>query len=244
MQNVEDCIMLIFLDVETTGYEKEDKICSIGALLFNDASCVSCHYELLNEGKKIPAVASAVHNITNEMIQDKKKLRESGVYELLQLHNEEDTTLIVHNAAFVVEMLERSGLKWHGKIIDTQRVVKHSIAECEFFTLEFLRYELKLYKEEEQLKTLCGIKDALVAHHALSDAVVIKLLYDYLTQELSVEKMHELSFEMVLLQKFPFGKYAGRYIEEIAMQERSYLLWMLSLENLDDDLRYSLEYYL
>ncbi|WP_152184793.1 3'-5' exonuclease [Sulfurimonas indica] len=236
--------MLIFLDIETTGYEKEDKICSLGVLSFENESCVSSLYELVNEGKKIPPKASALHNITNEMIQEKPVLRESEIYKYLQAHNKEENTLIVHNAGFVFPYLEDAGLKWHGKIIDTQKVLKHHIPECEFFSLEFIRYELKLYRKEEQYKQLCGIKDALLPHHALSDALVIKLLFDYLLEELSQGVMQELSFKNVLLEKFPFGKYAGRYIEEIAMNDRSYLLWMLSLESLDDDLAYSLEYYL
>ena len=236
--------MLIFLDIETTGYETEDRVCSLGLLGFDDGVCLKSHYEVVNEGKKIPPKASALHNITNEMIADKVTLRESENYNYLHQNSKEENTLVVHNRAFVLPFLERAGLKWHGKIIDTQKVLKHHIPECEIFTLEFIRYELRLYKNEQKYKKLCGIKDALIAHHALSDALVIKLLFDYLLEELSEEVMQELSFKNVLLEKFPFGKYVGRYIEEIAMSERSYLLWMLSLESLDDDLAYSLEYYL
>ncbi len=226
--------MLIFLDIKTTGYEKEDKICSLGALFFENRSCVSSLYELVNEGKKIPSKASALHNITNEMIQEKPVLRESEIYKYLQIHNKAENTLIVHNADFVLPYLKDVGLKWYGKIIDTQKVLKHHIPECEFFNLEFIRYELKLYTKEEPHRQLCGIKDAFV----------VKLLFDYLLEELSQEMMQELSFKNVLLEKFPFGKYAGRYIEEIVESDRSYLLWMLSLESLDDDLAYSLKYYL
>jgi len=235
--------MLIFLDIETTGYEVEDKICSAGVVAFEDEACVSTLYEVVNEGKKIPALASSIHNITNEMIANKPSLRESELYAFLEEHNRAENSLVLHNANFVLEHLERVGLKWHGKIIDTQRVVKHHILECEIFTLEFLRYELRLYKNEQALQKECGIKDALIAHHALSDAVIIKLLFDYLKEELSQEQMYEMSFESVLLEKFSFGKYVGRYIEEIAMSDRAYLEWLLSLENLDDDLRYSIEYY-
>ena len=236
--------MLIFIDLETTGMELEDKICSVGILLFDDKEFVSKYYTLLNEGKKIPALASMQHNITNEMIAKSEPFKKSDLYKILESYNSFDNTLVVHNQFFVVNMLERSGLKWNGKIIDTQRVVKHLVPDLESFALEFLRYELKLYRSEEELKRLCGIKDALIAHHALSDACVIKLLFDYLENEKEREVMYNLSFESVLLAKFSFGKYAGRYIEEITMSDPGYIEWMLSLENLDDDLRYSLEYYL
>ncbi len=236
--------MLIFLDIETTGYEDNDTICSLGMLLFEEEKLLEAFYEIVNEGKKIPALASSIHNITNEMIVNKPSFADTKIYTLLQHYNLEENSLIVHNMQFVVKFLERSGLKWCGKIIDTQRVLKHHIPECELFSLEFLRYELRLYRSEEDLKALCGIKDALVAHHALSDAVVLKLLFDYLQEEIDLEKMYAFTFSKVLLEKFSFGKYLGRYIEEIALNDRSYILWMLSLENLDDDLRYSLEYYL
>jgi len=236
--------MLIFLDLESTGFEKEDKICSIGALFFDQNFYVKKSYNIINEGKKIPSKASALHNITNEMVKKEPSFHESEIYALLEKENDIANTLIVHNKDFILSILENSGLKWHGKIVDTQRVVKHIIPECELFSLEFLRYELQLYKNEEMLMRKCGIKDAIIAHHALSDALIIKLLFEYLNEDVSLEKMFDLSFESVLLEKFPFGKYAGQYIEEIAMNDRNYLFWMLSLENLDDDLRYSLEYYL
>ena len=45
------------------------------------------------------------------------------------------------------------------------------------------------------------------------------------------------------MQKFEFGKYSGRYIEEISMCDRGYLEWMLgNIMDLDEDLRYSIEY--
>ena len=236
--------MLIFLDIETTGFERDDKICSLGMLLFNEDAYIESDYSLVNEGKKIPSKASALHNITNEMIAKEKPLRESALYKKLQKYNKEQNSLIVHDAAFVLSFLDTAGLCWNGTIIDTKKVVKHSIQECEIFTLEFLRYELKLYRKEEEYKALCGIKDALMAHNALHDALFIKMLFDYLHQEIDFETMARLSFEAVLLEKFPFGKYQGRYIEEIAQEDFAYLQWLLALEDLDSDLRYSLMYYL
>jgi DNA polymerase-3 subunit epsilon/exodeoxyribonuclease X len=236
--------MLIFLDMETTGYERGEKTCSLGVLCFEEERFVTKEYSLVNEGKKIPPEASAIHNITNEMIADAPSLPKSAPFELLFSFNNESNSLVMHGSEFFLELLRDAGLIWHGKIIDTQRVAKHLSQESEIFSLEFLRYELRLYRNEDSLKSLVGIKDALISHHALSDAVIIKLLFDYFAQEVSCEQMSHLSFEKVLLEKFTFGKYKGRYIEEIAMQESTYLQWMLSLESLDSDLRYSLEYYL
>ena len=236
--------MLIFIDLETTGLEREDKICSI-AIIVIDGVQVYHKYELINEGKKIPAQASSIHHITNEMIKDKPAFKESDIYEFLKNSNSEENTLIAHNIKFDLEKLSSSGFLWRGDIIDTLRVTKHLISECEFFSLQVLRYELKLYKEEEKERVKCGIKDALIAHNALSDVLVVKLLFSYLLELSSEDEMKELSFKNVLIQKFDFGKYKGKYIEEISMNDRVYLEWMLgSLSDLDEDLRYSINYYL
>jgi DNA polymerase-3 subunit epsilon/exodeoxyribonuclease X len=57
--------------------------------------------------------------------------------------------------------------------------------------------------------------------------------------------MQELSFEKVLISKFSFGKYKGKYIEEICLNDNSYIQWLLgSATELDEDMRYSLNYYL
>ena len=77
------------------------------------------------------------------------------------------------------------------------------------------------------------------------DALVVKMLFNYHLESVTREDMCELTFKNVLLQKFEFGKYAGRYIEEISMSDRGYLEWMLeNIMDLDEDLRYSIDYYL
>ena len=231
--------MLIFMDVETTGFEKDDVICSIALLYEDDVA-----YGLFNEGKKIPPLASTIHHITNEMIQNKKSFKESKIYDLIKQYNSSENTLIAHNIQFNLEKLYAAGLDWKGESIDTQKVTKHLIQECELFSLEFLRYELKLYKQELTIKQKYGIKDALCTKKALGDVFVLKLLFEYLLDYATVDKMKELSFKKVLLEKFPFGKYIGKYIEEIVLNDRAYITWMLSLQDLDEDLRYSLEYYM
>jgi DNA polymerase-3 subunit epsilon/exodeoxyribonuclease X len=231
--------MLIFLDLETTGLSSKDKICSI-ALLFEDAYI----YELVNEGKKIPPEASSIHHITNEMLKEKPKFLQTQSFKKLMECNERENILIGHNIAFDLEMLAQSGFVWEGRVIDTLRLTKHLISECELFGLQFLRYELRLYKQEKSILEHYGIKDALVAHNALFDAFIIKLLFEYHKESVDFDAMVRLSQTKVLLQKLSFGKYRACFIEEIALSDRAYLEWMLHKAEIDEDLRYSLEYYL
>ena len=227
--------MLIFLDLETTGLEKDDKVCSIGLVSVDDTK-VESKYELVNEGKKISSKASSVNHITNEMLKDKHSLKDCETFKYLEQNNSAQTVIIGHNINYDLALLGSVGFRYKGKIIDTLRVSKHLIPELESYSLQFLRYELKLYKNEEE---------DIVAHNALGDSIVVKMLYDYLLESSSVDEMCELSFKNVLLQKFEFGKYAGKYIEEISMNDRGYLEWMLNnIMDLDEDLRYSIDYYL
>ena len=223
--------MILFLDLETTGLESSDKIVSI-ALLGEDLEV----YELVNNGKKIPPLASSINHITNEMIKDKPKLEDTKAYEILQVNNNKNTTIIGHNIKFDLEKLSENGFFFEGNAIDTLRVTKHLIPECEFFSLQFLRYELKLYRQEEK---------TLVAHNALDDVKVIKFLYEYLLDIESSKKMIELSTKNVLMQKLNFGKHNSKYIEDIAINDRLYLEWiLLNIQDLDEDLKYSINYFL
>ncbi len=227
--------MLIFLDTETTGLEEKDRICSIAIISTDDSTCKNI-YELVYDGKKIQPQASSVNHITNEMLKDKPKLEDTQAYKFLQLHNKKSTILVGHNIKFDLAMLRKSGFEFVGEVIDTLRVTKHLIPECEQFSLQFLRYELKLYKKE---------KTKLEAHNALGDVEVVKNLYEYLLDMGSKELFMELSLKKVLITKFEFGKYSGRYIEEISMCDRGYLEWMLNnITDLDEDLRYSIEFYM
>jgi len=220
---------LIFLDLETTGITPEDRICSVGVIK-DDVTM----YELYNENRKITPKASSIHHITNEMIVSKPSFRDGEIFHFLEQKNTKETILVVHNWDFVGAMLELSGFHFIGKVIDTKRVAKHLISECESYALQFLRYECRLYQEEEYALTC----------NALDDAYVISLLYRYFLELVSVEKMIDLTQTPVLLEKFLFGKYKQKYIEEIAMCDRNYLVWLLTLEDIDEDLRYSLEYYI
>jgi len=231
--------MLIYIDLETSGLESDDVICSIAVLHKKEFL-----YTLVNEGKKIQPSASVVHHITNEMIASEKSFMSTSVHTFLKQYNNTESTLIMHNTTLNLQKLSVAGFVWQGDVIDTCKVTKHLIPECELFSLAFLFYELKLYKQEQSIKETFGIKDALCAKKALYGVLMVHLLFDYLLDYATVDTMKKLTFENVLLEKFTFGKYKGKYIEDIVLNDRTYAEWMLHLPDIDEDLQYSLEYYL
>ncbi len=235
--------MFCYLDVETTGVEKNDRICSVG-LIVDDGGKFEPFYERIRPPKKVPPEAMAIHHLTNEMLADAPAFDESETAKRLAALNGPETILVGHNLAFDLEMLAREGVTWQGGMIDTFKCVKHLLGnEIEHFSLQYLRYELRLYRKEEALADALGI--ALSAHHALSDALHTLLLHRYLEEMADSERLMVLTTEQALVHKLTFGKYGGKFIEDIARRDPAYLEWMLrSLSDLDEDLRYSIEYYL
>lgn len=233
---------LIFLDIETTGLEARDRVCELACIIEDDkASVVSS--SLCKGPKKISTEAMALHHITNEMIKDMPPCEKTQTYALLQEHNKEENIIIAHNIRFDLEMLEKEGFSLKAQVVDTLRCVKALIPECEQFGLQFLRYELGLYKDER--KEAESLVIDLQAHRALSDALHLRLLWKTLLEYATVAQLIEISSKPVLLSKLPFGKYSGRYLEEIVTIDPGYLNWMMeNIDNMDEDLAYSIMHYL
>ena len=235
-------LKLIFLDLETTGLEERDRICELALILEDEEGAVASGV-LCKSPKKISTEAMSLHHITNEMIKNKDACADTQPYKLLQEHNIEENILIAHNIKFDLKMLEREGFQVKTQIVDTLRCVKALIPECDTFNMQFLRYELGLYKDE--LKEAESLKIDLQAHRALSDALHLKLLWKSLLEYATVEQLIEISSKPVLLSKLPFGKYQGRYIEEIVSVDPAYLQWMMAnIDEMDEDLAYSITSYL
>ncbi len=230
--------MLVFIDTETTGLEPNDRICSI-ALITDDGH----DHEMINPGKKIPPSASAIHHITNEMVKEAPVFGASHSAERLRELNIQENVLVSHNAPFELAMLSKEGILWQGDVIDTLKCAKSLMDDLEGYSLQFLRYELRLYRSE--VERFEAEKIAISPHHALSDALHTKMVLEYLLDLASIDQLCDISRNHVLLKRLPFGKYAKRRIEEISIKDPSYLKWMVeSLMDMDEDLRYSCEYYL
>lgn len=229
--------MRVVIDTETTGLEEADRICSIALVMGT-----GIHYELINPLKKIPPKASAIHHITNEMVKEAPVFERSEAREWLHRINSPQAVLISHNAPFELGMLQKEGITWQGEVIDTLKCAQSLMDDLEGYGLQYLRYELRLYRQEKPFFERFGAP--IAPHHALSDALHTQMVYEYLLDLADERRLIEISQNRVLLSRLPFGKYAKKRIEEIALKDPSYLRWMLeSLMDMDEDLRYSIEHY-
>ena len=124
----------IAFDVETTGLSPiNDKIIEVGAVLFENGEIIKRYSSLVNSEVVIPASATAVNNITNEMIQDAPK--EDVVYaELVEFLDDvlkEQTVICAHNATFDMKFLSETLMRlgYYGKIhyVDTLSLSRNLI---------------------------------------------------------------------------------------------------------------------
>ena len=240
----------IILDTETTGTADTDRVIQLGYLVLG-AKEVEVHNEFNASDTPISYGAMEVHGITQEAISGKPLCVETRAYKRLQELNSDENYLIIHNAPFDIKMLEKEGFKTRMRVIDTLRVAKHVLPDEEAHRLQYFRYKMELYKSEQQEADALGV--VVKAHDAIGDVLVLKLflskLKELVTQaypnENPVEKMVDLTNTPILVKTFRFGKHKGKLLEEVAREDAGYLRWMLgNMENLDDDMRYSINFYL
>ena len=240
----------IILDTETTGTNEEDRVIQLGYMVLG-AKEIEVHNEFCSADIPIKFGAMEVHGITPDMLEGKPACTKTQAYKRLEELNTNENYLIIHNAPFDIKMLEKEGFETKMKVIDTLRVAKHVMPEEEAHRLQYFRYKMELYKEEQKEADALGIE--VKAHDAIGDVLVLKLFLSRLKKivqeqfpnENPVEKMVDLTNTPILVTAFRFGKHKGKTLEEVAREDAGYLRWMLkSMDNLDDDLRYSINYYL
>jgi len=242
--------LYILFDTETTGNQERDRIIQIGALIIHSKSQIESFDELCSTTVPISVEAMEVHNITPGIIAGKAPFDQTRFYRKINEYNRPENYLIAHNIQFDLGMLEKEGFENHYTLIDTVRCARHLFGDLPYHRLQYLRYALELYKEEEAEAKKLGI--TIKAHDAIGDVVIMKLLLSRLVREARVrfpdsdimQKLAELTRTPVLMREFKFGKYKGREIEEIANEDAGYLKWMRKNLDLDEDMRYTLDYYL
>jgi len=234
----------IILDTETTGNKDEDRICQLSYLVVNeDFEIEEIHNELVKPPVDIKFEAMAVHHITPEMVENAPKIKHTKAFKRLKELNSSENLLVIHNAPFDLEMLKKEDFNSFFKLIDTNRVLRHLNPEGKF-SLQYNRYALGLYKKEKKLSQKYNIE--INAHDALGDVIVLYLLYEYIRKDLnkSIDELLELTKKPVLYDKFYQGKYKFEKIKDVLIKDPDYIEYMLSLADLDPDVKYSIEHHL
>ncbi len=240
----------VLFDTETTGNQEQDRIIQVGAMIVHSKENIEVFDELCSTDVNISIEAMEVHNITPDVIENQPPFSETAFAKKVAELNQKENYLIAHNISFDLGMLKKEGFENHYTLIDTLRCAKHLLPESPYHRLQYLRYSLELYKTEgvEANKQNITIK----AHDAIGDVLVMKLLLSQLvrlTQENyagvnPMQKLAELTQTPVMMKTFKFGKYKGREISEISGEDMGYIKWMRNNLDLDEDMMFTLDYYL
>lgn len=212
-------MLLRIVDVETTGLPPDCKVVEIGWCDVHSKDGVWIvdrpSSMLINPGIPIPAVASAVHHLVDEDVQDALPLSEAIA--AADLVREDVFAYVAHRAKFEQAVLPLGDVNW----ICSWKVAITLAPNMPSHSNQALRYLLKLNVDRAV---------ASPPHRAGPDAYVTAHLIARALAKITPEQMVALSAVPALLPKFHFGKHAGVSLNEVPSD---YLSWVV--ENIKDD---------
>lgn len=223
---------MIFIDLETTGIEAlSDRVCQIGAIFPSGEE-----YEtLINPIIKIPAQATEIHGITNDMVQDAPIFE--NVAEKLIKELEQAKYFVAYNSLFDFQFLQA----------ELHRAIGYDLNESKFTFVDPYKIFKKMFPHNlsNAYKFYMG-KELEGAHSAMVD---VKAAMDVLEKQHHMypeffsrgyEEVESLTVgDTMILGKwfnvdndkkitFRLGKYKGK---EVKLEHADYLKWISTLSD-------------
>ncbi len=184
---------------------------------------------------EIPAVAKAVHHITEEDVASAPDAREMWDQLLGAADDDGETPdyLVAHNAKFEQHFTPDNGTPW----ICTYRVARIVWPDAPGHSNQALRYWLDLD---------CDPRLSSPPHRALPDAYVTAHLFCRLLEHKTPDEMVTISKYPALIKAMNFGKYrgSGMTFEQCARDDPSYLEWIRDKSDMNEDTKFSAKYWL
>jgi len=227
----------LYFDTETTDLQIKD----ILQLAFITDSDISLNL-FFKPKQKISVASMTIHHITPEDVKDLQYFEDTPLPKegidpefkgniLKEYINflADKYIWVAHNVNFDIETLRRQGIEIPNTIC-TLKVARHSLTngdrDLEHYSLQFLRYYLKLYLNED--------KNHTTVHDALSDVYFLRDLFHYIKDntKLTVEQMQVISKQPMMIREMTFGKYKGLTFKEIKKIDKEYLQW--AVQAMDD----------
>jgi len=175
---------------------------------------------LINPEQPISAIASGVHGLVDDDVKDCPTLREFMAGKFAA----ETVLLIGHNISFDIRFVKAEFGDVDG--LCTLKLARLVYPDAPDHKLQTLMHHLKLTRAGN--------------HNALDDVNTSYELLMRMGEELnmSLQDLYALAKRPTLVAKMPFGKHKGTKLSSLLP---AYVKWLLTLDNLDDNLRYSLE---
>ncbi len=171
----------IFFDTETTGVRPEtDRIIELAAF---DPKRDKTFVQLINPKMAIPADATAVHQITDAMVQSAPSF--SQVAQEFVAFCEGEIILIGHNSdAFDIPFL-RAEFTRNGMALPTHWLFVDSLKWARKYRRDLPRHAL------QYLRQMYGIQPNQ-AHRALNDVMMLHQIFQIMTDDLTCEQIISL----------------------------------------------------
>jgi len=217
----------ICIDCESTGLDTaEDRIVEVAVALFTFDQILQTFETLVDPEREIPQTSQDIHNISQEMIAGKPKIREvlPKILEMIGSH-----IIIGHGINFDIALIANEAKRAHistnilsQPYIDTLRLAR-LYGESPVNSLERLRQHFNIAPEG--------------AHRAMSDVVVNIEVFKFLSKGYqTTEQIQQILQKPIKIKTMPLGKHKGRRFDEIPLE---YLIWA-EKKDFDQDLLFSL----
>jgi exodeoxyribonuclease X len=218
------------IDIETTGLDPEkDKLVEIARVEVEEREIRSFDQSWADPGIPIPPEASAIHHLTNEMLDNAPSPAQAIT---LILPSNRNVICVAHNAKFDSAFLP-SGHRW----ICTKKLAMRIWPEAPAHNNQVLRYWKKVQFNKASRRAA-----EINPHRALHDAFVTAHLFLLLMDEIhwDVNVALEISNNPALLPVCHFGKHKGERWESVP---RDYLAWVVR-QDMDEDVLFTANHYL
>ncbi|MDO5570263.1 MAG: 3'-5' exonuclease [Bacteroidales bacterium] len=225
---------IVFFDLETTGINiTADRIVEISYLkVYPNGKEVTTTY-LVNPEREIPAEATAIHKITNEMVADKPTFKE-----------------IAKNIANDIEGCDIAG--YNSNRFDVPLLMEEILragVDIDLRQRKFIDVQTIFHKKEQRTlsaayKFYCG-KELEGAHGAQADTLAtyevlkgqldkyddlvndVDFLAEYSTQNKNADFAGRIVYDDKNVEIFNFGKYKGKPVSDILKNDPGYYSWMM-----------------
>lgn len=221
-QEQERPVAYLIADTETTGLPPAYRACEVAWVEIDPVTLESIHEvdQLIDPEIEIPAGATAIHGITNEMVANEPTMAEFKQLILGDRYAERDICIIAHNAVFDVPLVK--DLFTVTNTVCTLTWARRLFPDAPNHKLVTLREHFG-YPEGE-------------AHRALADChTTRRILRDLLAKRnMTLEQFARNGEHTVHVM--PFGQFKGRLMASIPVP---YLTWLWNRDNLEENMRES-----
>jgi DNA polymerase-3 subunit epsilon len=217
----------ICVDCETTGLDiDQDRIIEVACVRFDMQTVLEQYETLVNPEIEIPPTTTAIHHITNSMVQN-QPLIQDVLPKILTFIGR--GVLIGHGIKFDVDMLAKAAERAeipctisNNPSIDTLRMARlYGDSPCN--SLEDLGKHFNIGTEG--------------AHRAMNDVMMNVEVFRQLAKKYqNLKQIENVLSRPIKMKTMPLGKHKGRSFRDIPI---NYLYWALKKE-FDQDLMFSI----